>query len=117
MLVILGRFDEALQCYDGAIREGDDRSGVICNRNGVAAILNRIGGDGYVVSAPRYKDSTRRLIVEVSLRADPDNRYTEFFNFHGMKGNIGNAAGQHLPGGKGYRGRAGFVVVVKGEEW
>ena len=117
MLVILGRFDEALQCYDGAIRAGDDRSGVICNRNGVTAILNRIGGDGYVVGSPRYKDSTRRLIVEVSLRADADNRYTEFFNFHGMKGNIGNAAGQHLPGGEGYRGRPGFVVVVKGEEW
>lgn len=117
MLVILGRFDEALQCYDGAIQEGDDRSGVVCNRNGVAAILNRIGGDGYVVSSPRYKDTTQRLIVEVSLRADADNRFTEFFNFHGMQGNIGNTGGQHLPGGKGYHGRPGFVVVVKGEEW
>ncbi|MXZ21921.1 MAG: tetratricopeptide repeat protein [Caldilineaceae bacterium SB0665_bin_25] len=117
MLVILGRFDEALACYDGAIRNGDNRSGVICNRNGVAAILNRIGGDGYVVRSPRFKDSTQRLIIEVSLRADADNRLTEFFNFHGMKGNIGNAGAQHLPGGKGYRGIPGFVVVVKGEEW
>ncbi len=115
--VILGRFDEALQIYDEAIREGDDRSAVICNRNGVAAILNRIGGDGYVVSSPRYKDSTRRFVIEVSLRADANNRFNEFFNFHGIRGNIGNTSGQHLPGGKGYQGRPGFVVVVKGEEW
>lgn len=117
MLVILGRFDEALACYDEAIRNGDNRSGVICNRNGVAAILNRIGGDGYEVRSPRYKDSTQRLIIEVSLRADPENRFTEFFNFHGMRGNSGNAGSRDLPGGKGYRGRPGFVVVVKGEEW
>ncbi len=117
VLVTLGRFDEALQSYDEAIRGGDRRSGVICNRNGVTAILNRIGGDGYVVDSPRYKDTTRRLIVEVSLRADSDNRYTEFFNFHGAKGNDGNSGGLNLPGGKGYAGKAGFVVVVKGEEW
>ena len=117
MLVILGRFDEALECYDSAIRDGDDRSCVICNRNGVAAILNRIGGDGYVVRSPRYKDSSQRPIIDVSLRADADNRFTEFFNFHGMRGNIGNTGSQHLPGGEGYRGKPGFVVVVKGEEW
>ena len=117
MLVILGRFDEALECYDGAIRDGDNRFGVICNRNGIAAILNRIGGDGYVVRSPRFKDSTQRLIIDVSLRAEAENRYTEFFNFHGMRGNIGNAGSQHLPGADGYRGKPGFVVVVKGEEW
>ncbi len=117
VLVTLGRFDEALQSYDEAIHGGDRRSGVICNRNGVTAILNRIGGDGYIVDAPRNRDSSRRMIIEVSLRADSDNRYTEFFNFHGAKGNDGNIGGVNLPGGVGYAGNVGFVVVVKGEEW
>ena len=117
VLVALGRFDEALQCYDEAYRGEDRRYGVICNRNGVAAILNRLGGDGYVVDSPRYKDATKRLIIEVSLRADPENRYTEFFNFHGARGNDGNTGSVTLPGGKGFGGKVGFVVVVKGEEW
>ncbi len=117
VLVVLGRFDEALECYDEAVPREEGRYGVICNRNGVAAILNRIGGDGYVVDSPRYKDASQRLIIEVSLRADPENRYTEFFNFHGAKGNDGNSGGLNVRGGKGYGGKVGFVVVVKGEDW
>lgn len=117
VLVALGRFDEAFECYDQAIQGEDRRYGVICNRNGVAAILNRIGGDGYVVDSPRHKDASQRLIIEVSLRADPENRYTEFFNFHGAKGNDGNIGALNVRGGKGYGGKVGFVVVVKGEEW
>ena len=117
VLVTLGRFDDALECYDAAIQGGDRGFGVICNRNGVAAILNRIGGDGYIVDSPRYRDDSQRLVIEVSLRADPENRHTEFFNFHGAKGNDGNTGGVNLPGGKGYIGNVGFVVVVKGEAW
>lgn len=117
VLVTLGRFDEALQSYDAAIREGDTNSLVICNRNSVSAILNRIGGDGYIVKPPRYKDDSRRMIIEVSLRADAKNRYTEFYNFHGNYGNSGNIGSGELPGGRGFKGRVGFVVIVKGEEW
>ena len=117
LLVTLGRFDEALQCYDESIEEGIDRSGLICNRNGVEAILNRIGGSGYVVDSPQYQGSMRRMTVEVSLRASDNNLYTDFFNFHGIVGNTGNAGEDGLPSGKGYKGRSGFVVLVKGQEW
>ena len=117
LLVTLGRFDEALACYDESIRQGNKRSGVICNRNGVEAILTRIGMSGYFVRPPRYKDHSGRMTVEVSLRANANSMYTEFFNFLGLNGNTGNTGGDGLPGGKGLRGKAGFVVVVKGEEW
>ena len=123
LLVILGRFDEALQCYDASIKGGDRRSGVICNRNGVEAILTRIGGAGYIVRSPRHRDKTLRMIVEVSIRANDNTMYTEFYNFLGTNGNTGNTGGdglpggEGLPGGKGYKGKPGFVVVVKGEEW
>lgn len=117
LLVVLGRFDEALQCYDESIEEGNDRFGLICNRNGVEAILSRIGGSGYVVNLPQYQRSARRMTVEVSMRAHGNNMYTDFFNFHGMVGNTGNAAEDGLPSGKGYDGKIGFVVLVKGQEW
>ena len=117
LLVLLGHFDEALACYDESIRQGNKRAGVICNRNGVEAILTRIGTAGYIVRPPRYKDQSGRMTVEVSLRANARSMYTEFFNFLGLNGNAGNTGSNGLPGGKGFRGKAGFVVVVKGEEW
>ena len=55
--------------------------------------------------------------MEVSLRASDNNLYTDFFNFHGIVGNTGNAGEDGLPSGKGYKGRSGFVVLVKGQEW
>ena len=117
LLVIQGRFDEALECYDGSIEEGGNRAGLICNRNGVEAILNRIGGSGYVVNSPKYQGSMRRMTVEISLRASGNNMYTDFFNFHGIFGNAGNAGLDDLPNGTGYPGKSGFVVLVKGQEW
>ena len=43
-LVILGRFDEALQSYDEGIKEENDRTGAVNNRNKVAEILSMING-------------------------------------------------------------------------
>ena len=117
LLVTLGRFDEALASYDESIMQGNKRSGVICNRNGVKAILTRIGTSGYFVRPPRYRDQSGRMTVEVSLRANANSLYMEFFNFLGLNGNTGNTGGDGLPGSKGFRGKAGFVVIVKGEEW
>ncbi len=116
-LVLLGRFSEALQCYDEAIGEGSDEAGVICNRNCVKAILNRIGGSGYEVNAPQNHSALDRMTVEVSLRASDNNMYRDFFNFHGYFGNAGNTGEDGLPTGKGYKGSVGFVVLIKGQEW
>ena len=116
-LVFLGRFDEALQCYEESVGEGSDQSALICNRNGVEAILNRIGGSGYVIHPPQDQGAPGRRTVEVSLRASDNKMYRDFFNFHGNVGNAGNAGEDGLPNGKGYRGNSGFVVLIKGQEW
>ncbi len=116
-LVLLGRFDEALQCYDEAIGEGSVEAGVICNRNCVKTILNRIGGSGYEVNAPQNHSALDRMTVEVSLRASDNNMYRDFFNFHGYFGNAGNTGEDGLPSGRGYKGSVGFVVLIRGQEW
>ena len=116
-LVFLGRFDEALQCYEESVGEGSDQSALICNRNGVEAILNRLGGSGYVIHPPQNQGAPGRMTVEVSLRTSDNNMYRDFFNFHGNVGNAGNTGEDGLPNGKGYRGNSGFVVLIRGQKW
>ena len=120
LYVIIGRFTQALRCYDESIENGGDRPGLLFNRNGVEAILNRIGGSDFEIHSPRYEGFARLMTIEVSLRTAVRNMYTELFNFHGIVGNAGNAGNvsvSGLPGGKGYKGKDGFVVVLKGREY
>ncbi len=128
-LVMTGRFDEALQCYEASVNDGDNRAGVLCNRKGVEGILSKLGSRGYTVRPPRFKEQAERLMVEVSVKTSPSNVFTEFYYFLGMIGNTGNAGaartvragdmpiGKGLPGGAGYQSWPGFIVLVKGEEW
>ena len=119
LLVIMGRFKEALQCFDESIRKGTDRPDQIYNRNGVEAILKRVGGFDYEVHPPRFEGAERRMAIDVTLQAADSPKYTELFNFFGSIGNAGNAGIQGdsgLPGGKGYGGEDGFVVMLKGRE-
>ena len=128
-LVMMGRFDEALQCYEASVSDGDNRAGVLCNRKGVEGILSKLGSSGYKVRPPRFKEQAERLMVEVSVKTSPSNVFTEFYYFLGMIGNTGNAGaavtvragempiGKGIPGGAGYQSWPGFIVLVKGEEW
>ena len=118
--VMIGRFTQALRCYEESIEKGEDRPDLLYNRNGVEAILNRIGGSDFEIHSPRYEGFARLMTIEVSLRTAVSNMYTELFNFHGVEGNAGNAGNvsvSGLPGGKGYKGKDGFVVVLKGREY
>ncbi len=120
LYVMIGRFTQALRCYEELIEKGEDRPELLYNRNGVEAILNRIGGSEYEILPPRYEGFARLMTIEISLRTAVSNIYTELFNFHGMEGNVGNAGNMAkggLPGGKGYDGKDGFVVVLKGREY
>ncbi len=128
-LVMIGRFDEALQCYETSVNDGDNRAGVLCNRKGVEGILSKLGSRGYKVRPPRFKEQAERLMVEVSVKTSPSKVFTEFYYFLGMIGNTGNAGtavtvkagempiGKGLPGGAGYQSWPGFIVLVRGEEW
>lgn len=128
-LVMMGRFDEALLCYETSVNDGDNRAGVLCNRKGVEGILSKLGSSGYKVRPPLFKEQAERLMVEVSVKSSPSNVFTEFYYFLGMIGNTGNAGaamtvkagempiGKGMPGGAGYQSWPGFIVLVKGEEW
>ena len=67
-LVILGRFGETLQCYDESIREGNDKPGVIGNRNAVAEILNMIDGAEHEIQCQWAEaDQDELLILHVLI--------------------------------------------------
>ena len=112
VLVILGRFDEAIYCYDEAIANGDDRLGPINNLKNAEAVLQRIGGSDYEVHIPKYEISTRLMTIEVSVSAAVENKSSEMRIFQGNIGNNGNRGGNGLPGGKGFPGTMGFIVKV-----
>ena len=114
LLVAIGGFEEALQCYHESIARGNGRSDLIYNCNRVEAIVNRVSGTDVEVRSPRYEGAERRMAIDVSLREADSSKYMELFNFYGIVGNVGNVAGDGLQGGRGYKGKDGFVIVLQG---
>ena len=105
LLVILGRFREALLCHEEAIKARGNNSILGLNRNSVEAILNKIKDNSYEICF--FPD---KMIVEASLQIiDAEQRIV----FQGNIGNTGNQGGNSLPGGKGFGGKNGFIVILK----
>ena len=101
--VALGKFEEALQRYlDGSAAEAD-KSASHCQQNAeqVRRILSALDGCDYQV-----RKQGRSVLVETTCA-------NEFFPFVGNQGNTGNVSSGmvSVPGGKGYEGMWGFVVV------
>ena len=115
-LVMLGCFEEALQCYDEGISNGNDRTGLIGNRNHVQAILEWIGGLDYKVPSPKYDTSVPLMTIDVSVCNADDSTFTRFPVFQGIVGNIGNLGGNGLRGGSGFSGKDGFVVRLRSQD-
>ena len=103
VLVLCGRFNEALQCYDRSSQALD--SGAANNRASVARVLERIGTARFML---HVDESLTRVSVKIV-----ENAKTEplILPFQGDVGNTGNF-GWGTPGGKGFPGRIGFVVEV-----
>ena len=111
VLVLCGRFSEALQCYDRSSQFPD--SSAANNRANAALLLECIGNARFtcqVDESSALGESLTRVIVKVAasaMNADPFKPL-----FQGNAGNTGNFGGSGLSGGEGFLGRMGFVVEV-----
>ncbi len=116
LLTSTGRFEEALQCYEEQVEKGKDQFGLEFNRIAVEGILRRIGGASYEVHSPRRDGAKGWKAIDVTVYGAVGGTYKDFFNLYGNSGNTGNLGGIGIPGGDGYAGKEGFVVILKGEK-
>ena len=105
-LVTMGRFDEALECYRPINSEA-----VIQNRSTLEWVLSVIGSKIHSSEFHQVRNSgLGRLVVRIDGPVDVD-RIGVF------AGRVGNtvASGWQREGGKGFRGKEGFMVELVGK--
>ena len=109
-LVILGRFEEALQCYNIVIERSIESIDFVYNRNAVVEILNMIDGGEYESD---FVQDENHFVVHVQVVSN--NLPEKTFIFKGNTGNTGNF-GYSLPGGQGFKGQDPFLVKISNRQ-
>ena len=112
-LVMLGRFDEAMECYRELEQLDVDADGVAQNRITLQEVMDRIGDRTYEVRPVSAFSPGGMVGFALSIHGD-DTEDSWNRIFQGRKGNIGNY-GWNLPGGKGHKGKLGFILKVESE--
>ena len=107
ILVKLGRFEEAQECYAELSKKGYSRQQLADNTVSVERIVNRIGRKDFKATPEQNG------ILHVRVHGDDQNQ--QAFLICGNVGNTGNTGGANLPGGEGFDGAMGFVVIVEGQ--
>lgn len=113
-LVILGRFEEALEYYEHAVRGNIDSQGILNNLQSVIEIIALINGAHYEKDIEQIETPQDRLII-THVRVESTYFSERGFIFKGNKGNTGNF-NINLPGGKGFSGDNGFVVLLSSSQ-
>ncbi|MCY3664045.1 MAG: tetratricopeptide repeat protein [Gemmatimonadetes bacterium] len=119
VLVLLGRFDEALQCYRESPLNRMDNAGALENRRAVEKVIDIIGNQDYtikkskldVIDSMEYttkKSKEPRCVLVLSVLIAGYEEKKEYISFQGRVGNTGN-----FPSGEGFSGGDGFVVIVE----
>ncbi|MCY4210793.1 MAG: hypothetical protein OXD47_07185 [Gammaproteobacteria bacterium] len=80
-------------------------SGAVSNHNAVKAILDSIKDETF-----QSHFSPKNMSIKVSVQAIIDEQPIVF---QGSIGNAGNQGGDHLQGGRGFAGKAGFTVMMR----
>ena len=105
--VMLGQFDSALECFErGASEGGSESEACQVNANQTRKVLAVVDGHNFDVVR-----RGRNLDVRVKSLS---GRTGELVVYAGHKGNVGNSPStfRAAPGGKGYGGVSGFVVLL-----
>ena len=100
VLVFLGRFDDALQCYRESEMKEIGSEGATKNRKALERVTNMIYNQEYITETCEESNC-------VSVRIAGFTSKIEDISFQGRVGNTGN-----FPGGEGFSGGEGFVVRV-----
>ena len=101
ILIVIGCFDEALQCYKEAELKGTDISGVSNNRRSLEKAIDTIGNREYAI-----KKSEVPYCVSVQIVGYDDK--IKYIPFQGRVGNTGN-----FPSGEGFPGGEGFIIIIE----
>ena len=112
-LVILDRFNEALQCYQEAALKGMERAKVDQNLYAVGRIIFRIHGHEH---RTQFEASGKTGLPTLSVTIFGNHSDPESFPLAGRAGNIGNFGGRGLSGGSGLSGKSPFVVNLSANE-
>ena len=116
VLVMCGRFKDALNCYDRSLREGNFIHSVAKHRDFIMQVLERIGSEQPDFTCKAHYSSTGQLvsyIFHVIITVSVSGKKTDDFSFQWSIGNTGNFASNHLPVGKGFPGSIALNVQVK----
>ena len=104
--VLSGKFSEGLKWYREGVRSGEPESSAVHCRKHVEHLQQLLD-----MLDSNYDVRRERHFVYVYVEAIGESAS---FLFVGNKGNIGNTGmGMGMPGGEGYEGGSGFVVVVE----
>ena len=107
-LVVMKRFEDALQCYRESEEQGMG-SNAFANRRSLKSIIDRIRGQRWESCC-----EVSGGILIVSIRIPDYLGATEKYDFAGRVGNIGNFGTSDLLAGEGFSGGQGFVIQVGG---
>ena len=115
VLIALGRFSEAMDIYERAVQQESNNHGALQNR-AIAVEVNQLIADRqFEVSPPNHSDEIRLLRIEVKVPSVTQEESLRVFSLVGNAGNIGNAGWTAMPGGSGYEGAFGTVIVLQFE--
>ena len=107
-LVMLGQFNEALECYK-FLQQTDDASDAVQSMVSLERMLDQVGQRTFRVDLE--KESNYGGLLRVAVYVDGEQDHWNIV-FKGREGNVGNF-GWGTPGGKGLAGKLGFVVTIE----
>ena len=121
-LVMLGRFDEAIECYKLLEQQGAHMASHIVNRIALEDVTDRIRDNHYKVQFKKEEESGYPNLAQLVVHIDGYGYEPEIINGHKyiwnrlFKGRVGNTGGfgwKGLPPGKGSEGKEGFILTIE----
>ena len=116
-LVLLGRFNDALECYKLFEQQAEDLAGATESRLSLENVIKLVGDSKCQIQLETISGDADACILKVLV--DSEKKIEHFLNIFPFKGRIGNTGGfgwQEQIGGTGFKGKSGFAIWVSNLE-